>query len=547
MYKELTFHKDARKKIKAGVDKVANIVKATLGPKGRYVVISKPFGSPTITKDGITVAKDITLEDHVENLGAQIAKEAAAKTVEVAGDGTTSAMVLTQAMVDIGSNYVATGSNPIDLKKGMDIAVESIVNNLNIFSEPIQGDWDKVKSIATISANNDSKIGDLITDALKEISSEGVILVDDSKSTETYIERTQGVRFHKGYMSPYFVNTAESHSVVFENPLILLTDEKIKNPQDIVDIMEMAALEQRPLLIIAEDIEAQVMEILVVNKLRTGFPIAAVKAPAFGGRRKRMLEDFAILTNGTLITKSLGLSMSDTTLEHLGTADKITVTKGDTTIISSNPNEEKLEQRIEAIKAELKTNDSEWESKQLKERLANLIGGVAILYVGAPTDSERNEMKFRIDDALQATRAALKEGIIPGAGSALMRAAAQVTVTPTFSTTDIGKGIQLVKDACTSILYSIAKNAGQEPTVVVSNVKTTRLKNEELTDLGYNAVTNEIEDLKIAGIIDPTLVVTSALTNAASAAGMILLTEATIHEPDLTQNQQYPLPPDQQM
>jgi len=523
MAKEISFNTDARAKLKSGIDALAEAVKVTLGPKGRNVVIQKAFGAPTITKDGVTVAKEIELEDAVENMGAQMVKEVASKTADIAGDGTTTATVLAQAMVTAGMKNVTAGANPIELKRGMDKAVGAVVAHLKSTSSQIGDDFSKIEQVASISANNDDEIGKLIADAMKRVSKDGVITVEEAKGTETYVDEVIGMQFDRGYLSPYFVTNTENMSVEYENPLILIYDKKVSNVQDIVPVLEKAAGQGRPLLIIAEDVDSQALGLLVVNRLRGGLKIVAVKAPGFGDRRKAMLEDIAILTGGTVISEEKGYKLENADLEHLGSCEKIVVDKDTTTVVNGKGKEANINVRIGQIKQQIETTTSDYDKEKLQERLAKLAGGVAVLYVGAPTEVEMKEKKDRVDDALHATRAAVEEGTVVGGGVALVRAIAALEGF-TGSNEDQNIGIAIVKKALESPLRTIAENAGVEGSVVLMKV----LEGEG--DFGYNARTEVYEDLKAAGVIDPTKVTRVALENAGSIAGMVLTTECVISD-----------------
>ena len=521
MAKDISFNSDAREKLKSGIDQLANAVKVTLGPKGRNVVIEKKFGAPAITKDGVSVAKEVELEDAIENMGAQMVKEVASKTADLAGDGTTTATVLAQSMVASGLKYVAAGANPMDLKRGIDKAVASVIANLKEVSETVGSDLEKIKQVASISANNDAEIGSLIADAMAKVTTDGVITVEEAKGTDTYVEEVMGMQFDRGYLSPYFVTDAESMVAEYENPYILIHDKKISNMQDIVPILEKALGNGRPLLIIAEDIDSQALGVLVVNRLRGGLKVVAVKAPGFGDRRKAMLEDIAILTGGTVISEEKGYKLENAGLEHLGVAEKITVDKDNTTVVNGSGSEEQIKARINQIKQQIDTTTSDYDREKLQERLAKLAGGVAVLYVGAPTEVEMKEKKDRVDDALHATRAAVEEGIVVGGGVALVRASVALT-NLTGDNEDQNLGIDIVRKSVEAPLRTIASNAGVEGSVVMMKV------GEGEGDFGYNARTDAYEDLKAAGVIDPTKVTRIALENAASIAGMVLTTECVI-------------------
>ena len=523
MAKEISFDRDARERLSDGVDTLANAVKVTLGPKGRNVVLQKSFGAPQITKDGVTVAKEIELEDPVENMGAQMVKEVASKTADIAGDGTTTATVLAQAMIKAGMKNVTAGANPMDLKRGIDKAVAEVINNLNEQSEVVGDDFEKVQQVGAISANNDNEIGGLIADAMKRVSKDGVITVEEAKGTDTYVDEVLGMQFDRGYLSPYFVTNAEDMITEYEEPLILIHDKKISNMQDILPILEKAVQANRPLLIIAEDIESQALGVLVVNRLRAQLKIVAVKAPGFGDRRKAMLEDIAILTGGTVISEEKGYKLENAELEHLGSAEKITVDKDNTTIVNGRGLDEQISARINQIKSQIDTTSSDYDREKLQERLAKLSGGVAVLYVGAPTEVEMKEKKDRVDDALHATRAAVEEGIVAGGGVALVRAISAIKNMKGFNE-DETIGIQIVKKALEAPLRTIADNAGVEGSVVLQRVMNSR------GSTGYNARTDKFEDLKKAGVIDPTKVTRIALENAASIAGMVLTTECVVND-----------------
>ncbi|MCB9293584.1 MAG: chaperonin GroEL [Lewinellaceae bacterium] len=523
MAKEISFDRNAREKLRSGVDALSNAVKVTLGPKGRNVVIQKSFGPPQITKDGVTVAKEIELEDPVENMGAQMVKEVASKTADIAGDGTTTATVLAQAMINAGLKNVTAGANPMDLKRGMDKAVRAVIEDLQKQSEVIGDDFEKIKQVGAISANNDEEIGSLIADAMKRVSKDGVITVEESKGTDTYMEEVLGMQFDRGYLSPYFVTDTENMVTDYENPFILIHDKKISNMQDIVPILEKVVQSGRPLLIIAEDIESQALGVLVVNRLRAQLKVVAVKAPGFGDRRKAMLEDIAILTGGTVISEEKGYKLENAGMEHLGRAEKITVDKDNTTIVNGGGNEEQIQARINQIKAQIESTTSDYDREKLQERLAKLSGGVAVLYIGAATEVEMKEKKDRVDDALHATRAAVEEGIVAGGGVALVRAMECLSKVE-GANEDEKIGVQIVKKSLEAPLRIIADNAGVEGSVVLQRVL------GEKGSFGYNARTDTFEDLKQAGVIDPTKVTRIALENAGSIAGMVLTTECVIND-----------------
>lgn len=523
MAKEISFDRDAREQLRAGVDALANAVKVTLGPKGRNVVIQKSFGAPQITKDGVTVAKEIELESAVQNMGAQMVKEVASKTADIAGDGTTTATVLAQAMINAGLKNVTAGANPMDLKRGMDKAVKAVIGHLQEQSEIIGDDFEKIQQVAAISANNDSEIGSLIADAMKRVSKDGVITVEEAKGTETYVEEVIGMQFDRGYLSPYFVTNTDDMTAEYENPFILIHDKKVSNLNEIVPILEKAAGAGRPLLIIAEDVESQALGVLVVNRLRAQLKIIAVKAPGFGDRRKAMLEDIAILTGGTVISEEKGYKLENTELEHLGTCEKIVVDKDNTTIVNGGGTQEMIDARISQIKQQIETTTSDYDKEKLQERLAKLAGGVAVLYVGAATEVEMKEKKDRVDDALHATRAAVEEGTVVGGGVALVRAIASIKNLK-GANEDETIGVQIVKKALESPLRTIANNAGVEGSVILQRVMNSKGSN------GYNARTDKFEDLKAAGVIDPTKVTRIALENASSISGMVLTTECVIND-----------------
>jgi chaperonin GroEL len=523
MAKEISFNSEAREKLKSGIDQLANAVKVTLGPKGRNVVIQKSFGAPQVTKDGVTVAKEIELEDAVENMGAQMVREVASKTADLAGDGTTTATVLAQAMVTAGMKNVAAGANPMDLKRGIDKAVKAVIENLKEQSEVIGDDFGKIEQVGTISANNDEEIGRLLADAMKRVSKDGVITVEEAKGTDTYVEEVSGMQFDRGYLSPYFVTNSENMTTEFENPYILIHDKKVSNIQDLVPILEKVIQNGRSLLIIAEDIESQALGLLVVNRLRAQMKVVAVKAPGFGDRRKAMLEDIAVLTGGTVISEEKGLKLENTELAHLGQAEKIIVDKDNTTITKGMGSEGDIKDRIAQIKQQIETTTSDYDKEKLQERLAKLAGGVAVLYVGAATEVEMKEKKDRVDDALHATRAAVEEGIVPGGGVALVRAIGSLEDL-TGSNEDEDVGIQIVRKALEAPVRVISENAGVEGSVILQEV----LKGKGAE--GYNARTGKFEDLKKAGVIDPTKVTRIAIENAGSIAGMVLTTECVVSD-----------------
>jgi len=521
MAKSIKFDIEARDGLKRGVDALANAVKVTLGPKGRNVIISKSFGAPQVTKDGVTVAKEIELDDAHENMGAQMVKEVASKTNDLAGDGTTTATVLAQAIVKEGLKNVASGANPMDLKRGIDKAVEAITKDLEKQAQKVGNSSEKIKQVAAISANNDDTIGELIAQAFGKVGKEGVITVEEAKGMETYVDVVEGMQFDRGYLSPYFVTDADKMIADLENPYILLFDKKISNLQEILPILEPVAQSSRPLLIIAEDVDGQALATLVVNKLRGGLKIAAVKAPGFGDRRKAMLEDIAILTGGTVISEERGFTLENADLSMLGTAETVTVDKDNTTIVNGAGDADAIKARVNQIKSQIETTTSDYDKEKLQERLAKLAGGVAVLYVGAASEVEMKEKKDRVDDALHATRAAVEEGIVAGGGVALVRAKA-VLAKITTENLDETTGVQIVNKAIESPLRTIVENAGGEGSVVINKVL------EGKKDFGYDAKSEEYVDMLKAGIIDPKKVTRIALENAASVAGMILTTECAL-------------------
>ncbi|MEO0311602.1 MAG: molecular chaperone GroEL [Bacteroidota bacterium] len=523
MAKKITFEVDARDSLKRGVDALANAVKVTLGPKGRNVVIDKKFGAPAITKDGVTVAKEIELVDPVENMGAQMLKEVASKTADIAGDGTTTATVLAQAIVTAGLKNVAAGANPMDLKRGIDKAVAQVVEGLGKMSKKVGDDNKKIEQVASISANNDLEIGKLIADAMAKVKKEGVITVEEAKGTETTVEIVEGMQFDRGYISPYFVTNADKMEAVLENPHILIYDKKISNMKELLPILEKQVQTGSPLLIISEEVEGEALATLVVNKIRGSLKIAAVKAPGFGDRRKAMLEDIAILTGGTLISEERGFKLENADLSYLGKAEKITIDKDNTTIVGGSGKKSEITARVNQIKAQIETTTSDYDKEKLQERLAKLAGGVAVLYVGAATEVEMKEKKDRVDDALHATRAAVEEGIVPGGGVAYIRAIAALDGLK-GSNDDETTGIAIIKRALEEPLRQIIANAGGEGSVIVQKVR------EGKADFGYNARTEEFENLLSAGVIDPTKVTRVALQNAASVAGMLLTTECVLSD-----------------
>ncbi|MFT7614127.1 MAG: chaperonin GroEL [Parvicellaceae bacterium] len=521
MAKEILFDVEARDALKRGVDALANAVKVTLGPKGRNVIIDKKFGAPHITKDGVSVAKEIELRDPVENMGAQMVKEVASKTADIAGDGTTTATVLAQAIVSGGLKNVAAGANPMDLKRGIDKAVAVVIEGLKKISQDVGSDHDKIQQVGAISANNDETIGALIAEAMKVVGNDGVITVEEAKGTETEVKTVEGMQFDRGYLSPYFVTNAEKMIAELENPYILIHDKKIVNLQDLLPVLEPVAQSGRGLMIIAEDIEGTALTTLVVNRLKGGLKVAAVKAPGFGDRRKAMLQDLAILTGGTVISEESGFKLEAATLDMLGTCEKIEIDKDNTTIVGGAGNKEDIVARTNQIKAQIETTTSEYDKEKLQERLAKLAGGVAVLYVGAATEMEMKEKKDRVDDALASTRAAVEEGIVPGGGVAYIRASAALEDLVGLND-DESTGIAIVKRAIEEPLRQIIANAGGEGAVIVQAVK------QGKDDYGYNARTETFENLYEAGVIDPTKVTRIALENAASIAAMLLTTECVI-------------------
>ncbi len=521
MAKDIKFDIEARDGLKRGVDALANAVKVTLGPKGRNVIISKSFGGPTVTKDGVSVAKEIELKDPLENMGAQMVKEVASKTNDLAGDGTTTATVLAQAIVKEGLKNVAAGANPMDLKRGIDKAVEAIVADLGKQAQEVGSSSEKIKQVASISANNDEVIGDLIATAFGKVGKEGVITVEEAKGTDTYVDVVEGMQFDRGYLSPYFVTNPEKMNVELDNPYILLYDKKVSSLKELLPVLEPVAQSGKPLLIIAEDVDGEALSTLVVNKLRGALKIAAVKAPGFGDRRKAMLEDIAILTGGTVIAEESGYTLENATLEMLGTAEKVTIDKDNTTVVNGAGNADLIKNRVNQIKSQMETTTSDYDREKLQERLAKLAGGVAVLYVGAASEVEMKEKKDRVDDALHATRAAVEEGIVAGGGVALLRAK-NVLASLKADNADEATGIQIVSRAVESPLRTIVENAGLEGSVVVAKVA------EGKDNYGYNAKTDEYVDMLKAGIIDPKKVTRVALENAASVAGMILTTECAL-------------------
>ena len=523
MAKDILFNVDARDKLKKGVDSLANAVKVTLGPKGRNVIIDKKFGAPSVTKDGVTVAKEIELKDPVENMGAQMLKEVASKTADAAGDGTTTATVLAQAIVTAGLKNVAAGANPMDLKRGIDKAVAAVVENLNKQSQKVGDDNKKIEQVATISANNDNAIGKLIAEAMKRVKKEGVITVEEAKGTETTVEVVEGMQFDRGYISAYFVTDVDKMQAVLDSPLILITDKKISNMKELLPVLEKAVQTGKPILIIAEDVDSEALSTLVVNKIRGSLKIAAVKAPGFGDRRKAMLEDIAILTGSTLISEERGYKLENADLSFLGTAEKVSIDKDNTTIVGGKGKKNDIASRVNQIKAQIETTTSDYDKEKLQERLAKLAGGVAVLYVGAATEVEMKEKKDRVDDALAATRAAVEEGIVPGGGVAYIRAIEGLEKMK-GANEDETTGIAIVIRAIEEPLRQIVANSGGEGAVIVQKVR------EGKNDFGYNARTDKFENLFAAGVIDPTKVSRVALENAASIASMLLTTECVLAE-----------------
>ncbi len=521
MAKIILFEKDARDKLKAGVDKLANAVKVTLGPKGRNVIIDKKFGAPSITKDGVSVAKEIELEDPIENMGAQMTKEVASKTADQAGDGTTTATVLAQAIVGPGLKALTSGANPMDLKRGIDKAVKAIVANLQKQSENVGKDFDKIEQVASISANNDNEIGKMIADAMRKVGTEGVITVEEAKGTETEVKTVEGMQFDRGYLSPYFVTNPESMEAELEGAFVLIYDKKISSMRELLPILEKTAQAGRPLLIISEEVDGEALATLVVNKLRGTIKVAAVKAPGFGDRRKEMLKDIAILTGGIAISEEMGYKLENADLSYLGQVEKVVVDKDNTTLVNGKGDKEQIAARINEIKAQIEKTTSDYDREKLQERLAKLAGGVAVLYIGAPTEVEMKEKKDRVDDALHATRAAVQEGIVAGGGVAYIRAQASLEKLK-GDNDDETTGIAIVRRAIEEPLRTIIANSGLEGSIVVQKVR------EGKDDYGYNARTDKYENLKKAGVIDPTKVSRVALENAASIASMLLTTEAVI-------------------
>lgn len=521
MAKEIKFDVDARDQLKKGVDELANAVKVTLGPKGRNVIISKKFGAPHITKDGVTVAKEIELDNEFENMGAQMVKEVASKTGDKAGDGTTTATVLAQAIISVGLKNVAAGANPMDLKRGIDKAVAQVVENIKGQAQEVGDDNHKIEQVATISANNDKEIGKLIADAMAKVKKEGVITVEEAKGTDTTVDVVEGMQFDRGYLSPYFVTDTEKMEAVLEKPYVLIHDKKISSLKDILPLLESIVQGSRPLLIIAEDVDSEALTALVVNRLRANLRVCAVKAPGFGDRRKEMLQDIAILTGGTVISEEQGLKLENATLDMLGSAETITVNKDNTTIVKGAGDKEAIANRVHQIKSQIEKTTSQYDKEKLQERLAKLAGGVAVLYIGAPSEVEMKEKKDRVDDALSATRAAVEEGIVPGGGVAYIRAISALEGLK-GDNEDETTGIEIIKRAIEEPMRQIVANAGKEGAVIVQKVR------EGNGDFGYNARTDTFENLFETGVIDPAKVTRVALENAASIAGMMLTTECVI-------------------
>ena len=521
MAKEIVFNNDAREQLRKGVDALANAVKVTLGPKGRNVVIDKKFGAPQDTKDGVTVAKEIELENGIENMGAQMVKEVASKTNDQAGDGTTTATVLAQAIVNTGLKNVTAGANPMDLKRGIDKAVAAIVADIKAQSQEVGGDINKIKQVATISANNDTQIGDIIAEAMEKVTKDGVITIEEAKGIETSVKVVEGMQFDRGYISPYFVTDTEKMEAVYDNPYILIYDKKISTMKDLLPVLEKVVQTGRPLLIIAEDVESEALATLVVNRLRGSLKIVAVKAPGFGDRRKEMLEDIAILTGGTVISEDKGYKLEDADIMMLGQAEKVNIDKDNTTIVSGKGDAEMIKARVNQIKAQIEKTTSDYDREKLQERLAKLAGGVAVIYVGAASEVEMKEKKDRFDDALHATRAAVEEGIIPGGGTAYIRAIEKLGAIKAENE-DEKLGIEIIRRAVEEPLRQIVENAGLEGSVVVNEVKNGK------GDYGYNARTEKYENLFQSGVIDPAKVTRVALENAASIAGMLLTTECVL-------------------
>tara|TARA_B100000902_G_C27319641_1_gene923547 strand:+ start:272 stop:1906 length:1635 start_codon:yes stop_codon:yes gene_type:complete len=523
MAKNITFDIESRDALKKGVDALANAVKVTLGPQGRNVVIGKNFGGPQITKDGVTVAKEIELEDPTENMGAQMVKEVASNTNDLAGDGTTTATVLAQAIITAGLKNVAAGANPMDIKRGIDKAVKTLITDIQSQAQKVGNSYDKIEQIASISANNDPIIGSLIAEAMKKVKTEGVITVEEAKGTETHVEVVEGMQFDRGYLSPYFITDPDKMEANMENPYILIYDKKISAMKDLLPILEQTAKSGRPLVIIAEDVDGEALSTLVVNKIRGALKVCAIKAPGFGDRRKEMLEDIAILTNGTVVSEERGYKLESTTIEMLGSSEKITIDKDNTTIVNGAGKSTTIKARVNQIKAQIESTNSDYDKEKLQERLAKLAGGVAVLYVGAPTEVEMKEKKDRVDDALAATRAAVEEGIVPGGGVAIVRATEKL-IKLKGDNDDEQTGINIIKRAAEEPLRQIVENAGLEGSVIVAKV------HDGKGDFGFNAKSEVYENLYKSGVIDPAKVVRVALENAASVAGMLLTTECVIAE-----------------
>ena len=533
MAKNISFDTEARDALKRGVDALANAVKVTLGPKGRNVVIEKKFGGPSITKDGVSVAKEIELEDALENMGAQMVKEVASKTADLAGDGPTTATVLAQAIITSGLKNVAAGANPMDLKRGIDKAVEIVITDIDKQSKKVGNSYEMIEQVASISANNDNVIGNLIAEAMKKVKTEGVITVEEAKGTETTVEVVEGMQFDRGYLSPYFITDADKMETELDNPYILIYDKKISTMKDLLPILEQTAKAGRPLMIIAEDVDGEALSTLVVNKIRGSLKVSAVKAPGFGDRRKAMLEDIAILTNGTVISEERGFTLEAATIEMLGSCEKIVTDKDNTTIINGEGDSDNIKARVNQIKAQIESTTSDYDREKLQERLAKLAGGVAVLYVGAASEMEMKEKKDRVDDALAATRAAVEEGIVSGGGVAIVRASKKLEKL-TGENDDEQTGINIIERALEEPLRQIVANAGMEGSVIVSKVK------DGKNDFGFNAKSEKFENLMKSGIIDPAKVVRVALQHAASVAGMLLTTECVISDiPEETP----PMPP----
>ena len=536
MAKQIHFNTESRENLRKGVDILANAVKVTLGPKGRNVILDKKFGAPTITKDGVTVAKEIELKDPVENMGAQLVKEVASKTADDAGDGTTTATVLAQAIFTNGIKNVAAGANPMDLKRGIDKAVKTVISDLQGQSKEIK-DSSEISQVATVSANNDREIGNMVADAMDKVGRDGVITVEEAKSTETEVKTVEGMQFDRGYLSPYFVTNSDKMEVELEKPYILIYDKKISAMKELLPVLELVSQSAKPLLIIAEDIEGEALATIVVNKIRGALKVAAVKAPGFGDRRKAMLEDLAILTGGTVISEERGYKLESATIDYLGTADKVNIDKDNTTIISGAGKKSDINARVNQIKKQIENTTSEYDKEKLQERLAKLSGGVAILYVGAATEVEMKEKKDRVDDALHATRAAVQEGIVAGGGIAFIRAMSSLDKLD-LDNEDQNTGVIIVKTALESPIRTIVENSGGEGSVVIQKVK------ESKNDFGYNAATDTYESMFAAGIIDPTKVTRLALENAASIASLLITTECVVvDEPEKDAPAMPPMPP----